>query len=128
VTVEEADNRGWNFAVASFLGALGVGLLTAIPSEDEWSHRLDESVIPLVIAAFLIWYFVGRNKYSRSWVPLAAIAVVLVIKAFALLVLEFNDTEDRGDDIGISVVGWAFLVIVGWNYFHSRQRFARTDS
>ena len=34
MTVDEANNRGWNFAVAAFLGALGVGMLTAIPTED----------------------------------------------------------------------------------------------
>ena len=117
MTVDEANNRGWNFAVAAFLGALAIGMLTAIPTEDEFSHKLDEIVIPIVVAAFVAWYFLGRNKFSRSLVPLGAVAVVLVLKAIALFVLEFNDKEDRGDDIGICVVLVAFIVIAAWSYF-----------
>ena len=117
MTVDEANNRGWNFAVAAFLGALAIGMLTAIPTEDEFAHKLDEIVIPIVVAAFVAWYFMGRNKFSRSLVPLGAVAVVLVLKAIALFVLEFNDKEDRGDDIGICVVLVAFIVIAAWSYF-----------
>lgn len=117
MTVDEANNRGWNFAVAAFLGALAIGMLTAIPTEDEFAHKLDEIVIPIVVAAFVAWYFMGRNKFSRSLVPLGAVAVVLVLKAIALFVLEFNDVADRGDDIGICVVLVAFIVIAAWSYF-----------
>ena len=117
MTVDEANNRGWNFAVAAFLGALAIGMVTAIPTEDEFAHKLDEIVIPIVVAAFVAWYFMGRNKFSRSLVPLGAVALVLVLKAIALFVLEFNDMADRGDDIGICVVLVAFLVITGWSYF-----------
>jgi len=117
MTVEEANNRGWNFAVAAFLGALAIGMLTAIPSEDEFTHKLDEIVIPLVVVAFLVWYFMGRNKFTRSLIPLGVVVLVLVLKAIALFVLEFSDVADRGDDIGIAVVLIAFLVIAGWTYY-----------
>ena len=117
MTVEEANNRGWNFAVAAFLGALAIGMLTAIPSEDEFTHKLDEIVIPLVVIAFLVWYFMGRNKFTRSLIPLGVVVLVLVLKAIALFVLEFSDVADRGDDIGIAVVLIAFLVIAGWTYY-----------
>ena len=117
MTVDEANNRGWNFAVAAFLGALAFGMLTAIPTEDEFTHKLDEIVIPLVVVAFLVWYFMGRNRFSRSLIPLGTVAVALVLKAIALFVLEFSDKEDRGDDIGIVIVLIAFLVITGWTYF-----------
>ena len=62
MTVEEANNRGWNFAVAVFLGALAVGMATAIPTEDEFAHKLDEIVIALVVLAFVVWYFMGRKE------------------------------------------------------------------
>lgn len=117
MTVDEANNRGWNFAVAAFLSALAIGMLTAIPTEDEFAHKLDEIVIPIVVAAFVAWYLMGRNKFSRSLVPLGVVAVVLVLKAIALFVLEFNDMADRGDDIGICVVLVAFIVITAWTYF-----------
>ena len=117
MSVDEANNRSLNFAVAAFLGALGVGLVTAVPSEDEFAHKLDELVIPIVVVAFIVWYFVGRNKYSRSLVPLGTVGLVLVMKAFALFVLEFSDTQDRGDDLGITIVLVAFLAIAALSYF-----------
>src|SRR5215469_14496771 len=89
MTVDEANNRGWNFAVAAFLSALAFGMLTAISTEDEFTHKLDEIVIPLVVIGFVIWYFTGRNKFTRSLIPLGVVAVVLI----------------------------AFLVITGWTYF-----------
>ncbi len=116
MTVAEANNRGWNFAIAAFAGSLGVGLATAIPTEDELLHKGDEILIPLVFLVFLIWYFIGRNKYSRSLIPLAAVALALILKLI-WLAIEFNDKEDRGDDIGISIVLVVFLAIVAWNYF-----------
>jgi hypothetical protein len=116
MSIEEANNRGWNFAVAAFTGALGVGLVTAIPSEDELLHKGDEILIPLIVLALLIWYFTGRHKYSRSLIPLGAVALALVVKAI-WLAIEFNDKEDRGDDIGITIVLIAFLVITAWTYF-----------
>lgn len=116
MSVDEANNRGLNFTVAAFLAALGVGLVTAVPSEDEFAHKLDEIAIPMVVVTFLVWYFVDRNKYSRSLVPLGTLALVLIMKAFALFVLEFSDKVDRGDDIGIMVVVSAFLVIAAGSY------------
>ncbi len=54
MTVAEANNRGWNFAVAAFAGALAVALATAIPTEDEFLHKGDEIIIPLVLVGLLI--------------------------------------------------------------------------
>ena len=116
MTLEEANNRGWNFAVAAFSAALGIGLATAIPTEDELLHKGDEILVPIVVLLLLIWYFTGRHKYSRSLIPLGAIALALVIKLI-WLAIEFNDKEDRGDDIGISIVLIAFVAITAWTYF-----------
>ena len=116
MTLAEANNRAWNFAVAAFAGALAVALATAIPTEDEFLHKVDEILIPLVLVGLLIWYFTGRRKYSRSLIPLAAIALTFVLKLI-WLAIEFNDKEDRGDDIGISILLAVFLIVVAWSYF-----------
>lgn len=126
MTVAEANHRTLNFAVAAFLGALALGMLTAIPTEDEFAHKLDEIVIPIVVAAFVAWYLMGRNKYSRSLIPLGTVALTLLVKAIALFVLEFSDKEDRGDDIGIVVVLVAFIAITGWSYFRPASASSRT--
>ena len=116
MTLGEAINRGWNFAVVAFAGALAAALATAIPTEDEFLHKLDEILIPLVFVGLLVWYFTGRRKYSRSLVPLAAVALAFILKLI-WLAIEINDKEDRGDDIGISILMAVFLIVVAWSYF-----------
>jgi hypothetical protein len=116
MNVAEANNRGLNFAIAAFAGALAVALATAIPTEDELLHKADETIIPLVFVGLLIWYFTGRRKYSRSLVPLGTIALALVLKLI-WLAIEFNDKEDRGNDIGIAILLVSFLAITAYAYF-----------
>jgi hypothetical protein len=116
MTIEEANNRGWNFAVAAFAASLGVAVAALIPTEDKLLHKVDETLIPIVFLGLLIWYFTGRHKYSRSLIPLGAIALGLVLKLI-WLAIEFNDKDDRGDDIGISTFLIVFLVVVTWSYF-----------
>src|SRR5437868_13684427 len=100
MTLGEANNRAWNFAVAAFAGALGVALATAIPTEDEFLHKLDEILIPLVFVGLLIWYFTGRRKYSRSLVPLAAMALAFVLRLIWLAIV-FHVKAVRAVAIGL---------------------------
>ncbi|HVH62718.1 MAG TPA: hypothetical protein VNA65_03865 [Candidatus Dormibacteraeota bacterium] len=116
MTTEEANNRGFNFAAVSFAAALGIGFAAAVPSEDELVHKVDEATIPLVASALVVWYLTGRHKYSRSVIPIAAVALTLIIKLIWFGV-EFNDQADRGDDLGLSIVLGAFFMILSWTYF-----------
>src|SRR2546427_11927494 len=109
-TLGEANNRALNFAVAAFAGALAVALATAIPTEDEFLHKVDEIIIPLVFVVLLIWYFTGRRKYLRSLVPLAAIVLALVLKLI-WLAIEINDKKNSGSHIWISILLGACLLV-----------------
>jgi hypothetical protein len=58
----------------------------------------------------------GPQWRISGTIPLGAVALALVVKAI-WLAIEFNDKEDRGDDIGIAIVLIAFLVIIASTYF-----------
>ena len=108
------------------LAALGLGMITEISQEDEWLHRADEIGVIILAALLAGWYFLGKNRYSRSFVPLAMVTAALVVKVVGLA-LEFTDTKDVGDDIGVVQVILALLIIVGITLYMSRPS-TRADS
>ena len=116
---DELINRGNNLLATGGLAALGLGLITLIPQEDELLHKADEIGIMLIAGLLVIWYLLGKNRYSRSVVPLSMVTAALVVKVVGLA-LEFNDNADRGDDIGVVQVILALLIIVGIVLYRTR--------
>ena len=100
MTSTDLINRGYNFFVVAFLGIIGGSLIGEIFGEAEWLFKLDEVGLVVLGALAVGWYLSGRHRYSRSWVPLLLALLALADKAFGLLV-EINDLQDAGDDIGI---------------------------
>ena len=119
MTPDQLINRGNNLLATGGLAALGLGLVTLIPQEDELVHKFDEIGIITVAALLVIWYFLGKHRYQRSIVPLGMVTAALVIKVLGLAI-EFNDTTDRGDDIGVVQVILALLIIVGIVLYRTR--------
>jgi hypothetical protein len=119
VKPDQLINRGNNLLATGGLAAIGLGLITLIPQEDELLHKADEIGVIVVAALLVIWYFLGKNRYSRSIVPLSMVTASLVVKVLGLA-LEFNDNADRGDDIGVVQVILALLIIVGLVLYRTR--------
>ena len=117
---DQLINRGNNLLAMGALAALGLGLITEISQEDEWLHRADEFGVIGLAALLVGWYFLGKNRYSRSFVPLAMVTAALVVKVVGLA-LEVSDTKDVGDDIGVVQVILALLIIVGITLYASRR-------
>ena len=91
MTIEEANNRGWNLAVAAFAASLGVAVAALIPTEDKLLHKVDETLIPIVFPAFGS----GTSRVATNTaplIPLGAISLGLVLKLI-WLAIEFNDKE-----------------------------------
>ena len=47
----------------------------------------------------LVWYFLGQNRFARSWVPVVLALLSLPVQSYGLL-NEINDKEAVGNDIG----------------------------
>src|SRR5947209_2671340 len=103
MTVDEAFQRGNNLVAAGILALSGFAFLPEFFLEDEASHRLDEVLLFIIGIAALAWYVRGRNKVTRSLVPVLLMVVALVVKIVGLI-LEFGDKEDIGDDIGALIL------------------------
>lgn len=123
---DQLINRGNNLLATGALAAIAMGLVTLTTQEDELLHKADEIGIMIVAAVLVVWYFLGKNRYSRSFVPLAIVTAALVVKVVGLA-LELNDTKDVGDDIGVIQVILALLIIVGITLYNTRSS-TRPDS
>jgi hypothetical protein len=110
VATNQAIVRGYNFFVVAFLGILGGSLISELSQETEWLFRVDELLIIAIAAAAIVWYRIGKNRITRSIVPVLLPFAALVVKVFGMIA-EINDPADVGDDIAI-VQTLILLVVV----------------
>ena len=119
MSVKEAIARGYNFFVVAVLGILGGSVVTELVGEGEWLHRLDELLLIAIGVVAVVWYLVGRNRVSRSLVPLILAFAALGAKILGL-VLEIKDPIDVGDDIGAGQFLLLFAIVAAVAYFRTR--------
>jgi len=120
ITTQEAVQRGTNLLAVSIVALSGIAFFPEFFLEDEGPFKLDEVGLLVVGLAGMAWYLIGRHKFSRSLVPLVLVGAGLLIKIIGL-VIEFGDTEDRGDDIGALILFALAVVLVAWQYFNGRR-------
>ena len=112
--------RGNNLTATALVAVGGLSFLPELFTEDELPYKLDETVLALIAVGAIAWYLLGRNRWTRSWVPLALAAGALVMKGIGLA-LEIGDAADAGDDYG-ALFFFAFTTVtVGWLYLRSRH-------
>lgn len=120
MTVTEAWHRGNNLVATAILGLSGLAFLPELFLETEHPYKIDEAVLFLIGAFAVGWYLKGKNKFTRSIVP-----VILVWLAFATkvmgLVIEFKDKEDAGDDFGALILFLLGSLLVTWLYIKGKK-------
>lgn len=115
MTIRDAIYRGYNLVATAIVGLSGLAFFPEFFTEDELTHKLDEGVLLLLAIGSIVWYFVGRNKYSRTIVPILFVAASLVMKVIAFI-LESGDPADQGDEFGAIILFLLGLVLVIWQY------------
>jgi hypothetical protein len=121
MAVRDALNRAYNLAGTAIVAISGVAFFPEFFAEDEPSHRLDEILLLLLAIGSIAWYLSGKNKFSRTIVPVLFTAADLVIKLVALFLLERGDAADLGDEFSailLYVITGAFLI---WQYVRVRR-------
>ncbi len=111
MTINEAIARGYNFFMVATLGIISGTLILEPFQEDEWLYKIDDLLTMAIGVVAIGWYFLGKNRLMRSWLPLALSIAALLTKIAALLI-ERGDPQDVGDDIGY-VFLLAIFVVVG---------------
>src|SRR5438128_1370070 len=99
MTVDEAFQRGNNLVATAIVALSGFGILPEFFLEDKAVYKLDEFLLFLLGIAGLAWYLLGRNKVTRSLVPVLLVVAALVVKIVGV-VIEFSDKDDAADDYG----------------------------
>lgn len=125
MTVRDALNRGYNLLGTAIIAISGLAFFPEFFTEDELTHRLDEGVLFLLAISSIVWYLLGKNKFSRTIVPILFTTAALVMKLIAFFLLEKGDAADLGDEFGAIILFVITLGFLVWQYV-SIKRIAQT--
>lgn len=120
MTVREAVNRGLNFFATAVLAILASDTVYEAVSEDEWTDKVDDVVLAAIVIGAIVWYLRGRNRYTRSFVPLIFMIFGGIIEIAGLLV-ERDDTQAVGPDIGVVLYMALAILVVAWQLWNTRK-------
>ena len=123
LTVREALNRGLNFFGVAALGLLATSLIHGLQVARGWSARADDLALAAISIGVLLWYVRGRNRYSRSLVPLAGLLLGVVAKMAGIWLL-YGSLVLAGADFGVAFYLMIAALIYAWQYHHLRERTA----
>ena len=115
MTTDEAYQRGNNLLATAIVALSGFAFLPEFFLEDEAPYKLDEFLLLALGIAAIAWYLRGRNKLTRSLVPILLVVAAFVVKIIGL-VIEFKDKEDAGDDYGALILFALASILVVWLY------------
>ena len=121
MTVRDALNRGYNLIGTAIVAISGIAFFPEFFAEDEGTHKLDEVVLLLLAIGAIIWYLIGKNKFSRTIIPILFTAAALVMKIIAMFLLETGDAADLGDEFGMVILFVITLGFLIWQYVSIRR-------
>jgi peptidoglycan/LPS O-acetylase OafA/YrhL len=121
MNVRDALNRAYNLVGTAIVAISGFAFFPQTFSEDELTHKLDEGGLFLLAIGALIWYFVGKNKVSRTIVPILLAAAALIMKLLAFFFLEAGDSADLGDEYALLLLFALALGFLIWQYISLRR-------
>ena len=125
MTVRDALNRGYNLLGTAIIAISGFAFFPEFFTEDELTHRLDEGVLFLLAISSIVWYLTGKNKFSRTIVPILFTTAALVMKLITFFLLEKGDAADLGDEFSAIILFVITLALLLWQYV-SIKRMAQT--
>ena len=121
MTVRDALNRGYNLVCTAIIAISGLAFFPEFFAEDELTHKLDEGVLLLLAISLIVWYLTGKNKFSRTIVPILFTSAALVMKLIAFFLLEKGDAADLGDEFGAIILFVITLGLLIWQYVTIRR-------
>lgn len=126
ITARDAINRGYNLLGVGVVVLSGLAFASDLPAElDHLPYIVDEVLLAVLAIIAVVWYLIGRNKYSYSIVPIIFAGTALVIKVLGLY-LEFADPEDRGDEFGALILFSILTIVLIWQYIATKRLASQT--
>jgi hypothetical protein len=121
MTVQDALNRGYNLVSTTVVALSGLAFAPELPQEDEWAAKIDEIVFILIAIGIIVWYFIGRNRFSRTNIPILFAVADLVMKLVAAFVLEAGDRTDIGDEYAGILLFVITVIFLIWQYVNVKR-------
>lgn len=118
--LREAWNRGNNLLAAALLAISGLAFFPDYFQESEFLNKLDEGLLLILGLIGMGWYIRGKNKFSRSFIPVALLFLGLVVKILGVI-WEISQKEDIGDDFGGVILFVLATIVVLWLYIKSKS-------
>ena len=125
MTVRDAINRGYNLVGTAIIAITGVAFFPEFFIEDELTHKIDVGVLLLLAIGSIIWYLSGKNKFSRTIVPILFAAATLSIKLLAFFVFETGDAADLADEFGALILFGLTVIFLIWQYVSIKHMAAK---
>lgn len=99
MNLQESINRGFNLLAVSITGLAGFAFLPEVFVENDVPDKIDDALLFVLALVGMFWYRRSNNRYMRSVLPVALVVLGLVVK-FGGLLVELDDPEAFGDDVG----------------------------
>lgn len=103
MNIKESINRGFNLLAVSIASLSGFAFLPEVFVEKDMPDKIDDLILFILGIVAMWWYRKSNNRYVRSAVPVAIIIIGCIVKIAGLLI-ELDDPEAFGDDIGGTIL------------------------
>ena len=120
MTVTESINRGYNLMICALLALPGLAFGSVIIPEQELNDKIDDFGLLLSGIIAVVWYLVGRNRFSRSLIPVVLVCLALAAQITGVLI-ERDDKEAFGDNIGGLIL---YVGLLGFSIVQYRKNAA----
>jgi hypothetical protein len=118
--MKEAVNRTNNLIGVTVVALAGLAFLPEAFVEDEMMHKVDDILLFWLGIGAIVWYKMGKNRFSKSIAPILFTGAALVIKIFGMII-ERADKEDLGDEFGGVILFILATVFVIYLYKKSEK-------
>jgi hypothetical protein len=118
VTSQDIYNRGYNLMITALVLLPGLAFGSVVLNEADFNDKIDDFVLLGSGILILVWYFIGRNRFSRSIVPLG-FAVLSIAGQIAGVLIEKDDKEAFGDNIGGMIIFVGVVALAFYQYWRA---------
>jgi FtsH-binding integral membrane protein len=127
ITVQDALNRTYNLLGVGIIAISSAAFFSDLPAEiDQLPHIVDEVLLGILAIVALVWYFMGRNRYSHTIVPIVFAVIALAIKVLGTII-ESRDPADVGDEYGALVLFVVTIIVLVWQYIAANRLAAQAQ-